>query len=389
MRNVVALAVVAWGLAARAEPVTIGVVNSMSGPETAIGENLTNGILLALEDLAAAGHEVEVAWNDDTGNPQTGLAALERLAARREIAGVVGAYTSSVSTVVARAAERLRVPLVVPASAKEEITREGARWVFRVSATTGDYATVLLDMATSLGAPRTVAIVHESTDFGVSGARTARAYARKKGLEVVHEESYRGDVRDHRAMLGRVKQARPDLVFMVSYVLDAILLLEQSREVGLAPQAFLGAGAGFATAAFARQRETSHAVFSSSQWTPDVGALGKRFAARYEERFGKAPTYHAATAYASARILGEVAARAGGDRERVRQALDAGSWPALDGEVRFLDLDGYTNQNRQRMLVEQVQDGRHHTVWPPELATRKPLWPYPAASGPGSVAARR
>jgi hypothetical protein len=48
------------------------------------------------------------------------------------------------------------------------------------------------------------------------------------------------------------------------------------------------------------------------------------------------------------------------------------------GEVRFEDRDGFTNQNRHRMLVEQVQDGRHYTVWPPELATRAPIWPYPA-----------
>jgi branched-chain amino acid transport system substrate-binding protein len=206
---------------------------------------------------------------------------------------------------------------------------------------------------------------------------------------VVHEEAYAGDVRDHRPMLRRVKDARPDLVFMVSYVLDAILLLEQSRELGLAPQAFLGAGAGFATSAFARQREISHAVFSSSQWTTDVGVVGPRFAARYEERFGRPPTYHAATAYASAMVLGEVAARAGGDREAVREALDGGRWTVLDREVRFLDLDGYTNQNRQRMLVEQVQDGRHRTVWPAELATRKPIWPYPAATGPASIASSR
>jgi hypothetical protein len=29
------------------------------------------------------------------------------------------------------------------------------------------------------------------------------------------------------------------------------------------------------------------------------------------------------------------------------------------------------------MLVEQVQDGKHVTVWPTELASGKPIWPFP------------
>jgi branched-chain amino acid transport system substrate-binding protein len=375
MRNIVALVALCLALDARAAPVKIGIINSMSGPETPIGENLTNAIQLALEDLNARGHEVQGVWHDDTGKPQVGLGAAERLGARADIAGIVGAYTSSVSSAVAKAAEQHGVPLVIPVSAKEEITRQGYRWVFRLSATTGDYAAVLLDMAAALGKPTSIAILNEGTDFGVSGAKSARAYAEAKGMKVVFEQSYSGEERDHRAMLARVKRARPDLVFMVSYVIDAMLLMEQARELGLSPMAFLGAGAGFATTAFARDRDASHGVFSSSQWTTDVawpGALG--FASRYEDRFGKAPTYHAATAYEAMMILGEVASKAGGDREKIRQALDRGSWAGIVGEVRFQDRDGYTNQNRHRMVVEQVQAGRHYTVWPAELASRKAIW---------------
>jgi len=29
------------------------------------------------------------------------------------------------------------------------------------------------------------------------------------------------------------------------------------------------------------------------------------------------------------------------------------------------------------MLVEQVQDGKYFTVWPPALQSAKPLWPFP------------
>ncbi len=56
--------------------VKIGVINSMTGPQAPIGENLTNGIKLAEEDLKAKGVQVQLVWEDDTGKPQVGLSAM-------------------------------------------------------------------------------------------------------------------------------------------------------------------------------------------------------------------------------------------------------------------------------------------------------------------------
>ncbi len=358
--------------------VKIGVINSMTGPQAPIGENLTNGIKLAEEDLAAKGVKVQLVWEDDTGKPQVGLSAMDKLATRDNVVGVVGAYTSAVTNAVAKKAEQYKVPLVNPVAAKEEITRQGYKYVFRVSATTGDYVSILLDMATTLGQPRSIAILSENTDFGVSGAKSARAYAEKKGIKVVFEEAYSPGSPDYRSTLVKVKGANPDLMFMVSYVADAITLMRQSRELQLTPMAFLGAGAGFSTAEFASEKNISNAVFSSTQWTPDVTWPGaKAFGERYQKRFGKVPTYHAATAYAAMMIMGETAAKAGGNREKTVELLRSGSWDGVDGPVKFADYEGYTNQNKHQMLVEQVQNGAYFTVWPKQFQTAKPVWPFP------------
>ncbi len=378
MRLGIALLSMALALPARAAAVKLGIINSMTGPEAPIGENLTNGIKLALEDLKKKNIDVQPVWEDDTGKPQIGLSAVEKLATRDNVAGIVGAYTSAVTSAVAKAAERYKVPLVNPVASKEDITRQGYKWVYRVSATTGDYASILLDMALALGKPKTIAILGENTDFGVSGSKSARAYAEKKGIKVVFEEQYSKGSPDYRSTLVKVKGTSPDLVFMVSYVADAILLMRQSRELALTPQAFLGAGAGFATAQFAAEKEISTGVFSSSQWTRQVGWPGaKDFAERYVKQFGKEPTYHAATAYAAMMVLAEEASKAGGDREKIRAGLESGSWEGVDGPVKFADYEGYTNQNKHQMLVEQVQNGHHVTVWPLDLASGKPIWPFP------------
>jgi branched-chain amino acid transport system substrate-binding protein len=349
---------------AMAETVKIGFINSITGPEAPIGENLSNGVTLALEDLKAMGIDVDMIKEDDTGKPEKSMAALEKLATRDKVVGIVGPYTSATSNADAKMAERYKVPLLVPVASKEEITRQNLQWTFRTSGTTGDYATVLLEMATKLGNPKTLAILNENTDFGVSAATSAKAIAEQKGIKVVFEEAYSKGSPDYRSTLAQAKAANPDLVFMVSYVADAILMMRQSREIGLSPMAFLGAGAGFSVSQFAGEKEISHGI--SKAWYQ-----------RYEKKFGKSPTYHAACAYESMMIMGQAASKVGGDREKLRQELRTGKWKGILGEVSFQDFDGYQNQRKAQMLVEQVQNGKHETVWPSELSAKKPIWPFP------------
>jgi branched-chain amino acid transport system substrate-binding protein len=363
---------------ARAASLKLGFINSITGPEAPIGENLTNGVTLAVEDLKKMGIAVDLVKEDDTGKPDKSLAAFEKLATRDNVVGIVGPYTSATANADAKVAERYKVPLIVPAASKEEITRQGYKWTFRVSGTTGDYAGVLLDLATTLGKPKSIAILNENTDFGNSGAKSARLIAEQKGLKVVFEEAYSKGSPDYRSTLAKVKAANPDLVFMVSYAADAILLMRQSREMGLSPMAFLGAGAGFSVVQFAQEKEISHSVFSSTQWTEDAPWSGsKAWYGRYVTQFGKPPTYHAACAYESMMILGQAAAAAGGDRGKTRDALHTGKWNGILGEVRFQDYEGYQNQRKAVMLVEQVQNGKHETVWPLKDAAKKPIWPFP------------
>ena len=151
-----------------AAKIKVGFINSITGPEAPIGENLTNGVALAVEDLRKQGIDVDLVKEDDTGKPEKAMAAFEKLATRDKVAGIVGPYTSRSAAAIARFAERYKTPLLIPAASKEEITRQGLQWTFRLSATTEDYATILLGMAQSLGRPRTMAIVSENTDFGAS-----------------------------------------------------------------------------------------------------------------------------------------------------------------------------------------------------------------------------
>ena len=362
---------------AQAAKVKIGFINTITGAEAPIGENLTNGVTLALEDLKKKSIDVDLIKEDDTGKPEKSLSAFEKLATRDNVAGVVGPYTSACSSAVASQADKYKVPLLIPAAAKEEITRKGYKFVFRLNAPADVYSSVIMDAVMTLDKPKTIAYIYESTDFGSSTVKTAKEYARKLGIQEVADEKYQKGAPDFRSTLSKIKAKNPDLVFMVSYVVDAITLMRQSKEIGLAPKAFLGGGAGFTTAQFLAQKEISNLVMSSTQWTDDVSWPGaKDFYNRYKKKFGKEPTYHAACAYEAMVIMAETAAKNGGDRDKTRTGLKSGQWNGIMGEVRFADYAGFTNQNNHQMLVQQVQNGQYETVFPAKFATKKAIYPF-------------
>lgn len=377
----IAAAAVVLGLAipgvSQAAKVKIGFINTITGAEAPIGENLTNGVTLAIEDLKKKGIDVDLVKEDDTGKPEKSLAAFEKLATRDNVAGVVGPYTSACASAVASQADKYKVPQLIPAAAKEDITRKGYKYVFRLNAPADVYSSVLMDAVMTLDKPKTIAYIYESTDFGTSTVKTAKEYAKRLGIREVAEEKYQKGAPDFRSTLSKIKSKNPDLVFMVSYVVDAITLMRQSKEIGLAPKAFLGGGAGFTTAQFLAQKEISNLVMSSTQWTDDVNWPGaSNFAKRYVAKYKKEPTYHAACAYEAMIIMAETASKNAGNRDKTRNALKSGRWNGILGDVKFADYAGFTNQNNHQMLVQQVQKGKYETVYPAKFATKKPLYPF-------------
>lgn len=105
------------------------------------------------------------------------------MATRDNVSGVVGPYTSACSSAVASQADKYKVPLLIPVAAKEEITRKGYKYVFRLNAPADVYSSVLMDAVQTVDKPKTIAYIYESTDFGTSTVKTAKEYAKRLGIQ--------------------------------------------------------------------------------------------------------------------------------------------------------------------------------------------------------------
>jgi branched-chain amino acid transport system substrate-binding protein len=91
-----------------------------------------------------------------------------------------------------------------------------------------------------------------------------------------------------------------------------------------------------------------------------------------------APTYHGAEAYSAAYVCRDVLERTKSlSKEDLIKALSETDMVTIFGPVKFVNYKKFTNQNKVPSLVVQVIKGKHETIWPPEAASTKFVYPQP------------
>src|SRR5690242_8610797 len=360
----------AWGQATT----KIGVITSLTGSLAAFGEAHKNGYAIALDEINAKGgilgKKIELDFYDDQSKPDQAVQGVSKLVDQDQVPVLLGSYSSESTKAIVPAVSQRETPLLIPTATADNVMDSKSPWIFRVCAGANDYAKATIAFLKANGAPKKMAIVYENTNFGQSNMKAMQAAAQAAGLQVVAVESYEAKSPDYKAVLQRVKQANPDVIYFCSYLLDATTLMRQSQEVDLNPKYYTSAGTGFAAAEFPTAKgagKNAEYTFSVSQWLPEAKWPGsKEFDAEFTKRNNAHPAYHAMQAYASLLVAAQAMNDAKSmDRAAIRDAIRNVSTPTTSfGPIKF-DANG---QNQHPVLITQIQGGKYHVVYPADAA---------------------
>jgi branched-chain amino acid transport system substrate-binding protein len=365
-----------------ANTVRIGVVTSLTGQAAAFGQAHKHGYAVAVAELNARGgvrgKPIELVFYDDQSKPDQAVQGVAKLIDRDHVPILLGAFTSENTRAMIPAVTQKQVPLIMPTATADNVMESGSPWVFRICAGSGDYARATVDFLQHNGAPKTLALVYENTNFGQANARAMKAVATAAGMTVVDDEPYQASSPDYKALLQRVAAGAPEVVYFASYLLDATTLLRQSEQVGLSPKYITSAGTGFSAAEFPTAKgagKYAEYTFSVSQWLPTAKWAGsKEFDDAYTKLAGDHPAYHATEAYAALLVAADAIGRATSDQPAaIAAAIRATQLATPFGPVQF-DAKG---QNAHPVLITQIQGGQYKVVWPADAAEATPV-PTPA-----------
>lgn len=361
--------------------ITIGVLENKG---YAFAKMMKDSFNLAKDKINAAGgvkgRPIKLVFADAGGDKETGVQAVRSLVKEKNVAMLVGGYSSSNTLQMARAADRMGKPFLVCTAADDRITQRKFINVFRLNQPAKEYSNGLESLLIHVVKPKSMAIIYENSPYGTGGAMRMMWFCRENEIEITaiipyHKE--RAGKKYFKRLAAPLKNNTPEVVYMVSYLKDAVALVKHIRSEKINSLFFGGAG-GFTHPKFIEKAgDSAQYLMTATLWTPDQqDPLAKEYASQYREKHHHMPDYHGAEAYSALLVAADALNRSKSLKpEDIRDALNKTELKTAFGKVAFKSYGKYERQNLQPTLVLQAINGQYKCVWPKEVSVAKYMIP--------------
>jgi branched-chain amino acid transport system substrate-binding protein len=330
-----------------ADTIKVGEFACLTGKDATFGQSQHKGILLALEELNAAGgvlgRKIEVISEDNQSKSGESATVAKKLLSRDKVIAILGEVTSGRTLEVAPLAQSAKIPLIASGATNPAVTQKGD-YVFRVCFIDDFQGTVMAKFAlTDLKAKKVATLTSVSSAYSVGLAKFFKETFTANGGIIVSEKNFSEGDKDFRAQLTAVKAAGADAVFVPSYYTEAALIARQARDLGINVP-FFGGDGWVADQLLEIGGEALNGCYYSTHFSPEnqdpvVQAFVKKFKARWGAN--ENPDAFAALGYDAAYVLVDAIKRAGStDGPKLRDALAA--------TKNFTGVTGVTNIDANR-----------------------------------------
>lgn len=358
--------------AASGEPVRIGVIIGLTGPNAVAGNDALKAMQIAVEEVNRAGgvlgRPLELVVEDNAGRPKDGVEAANKLAGVDQVPVVVGGYSSGISLPVGQLLNEKKVVWVTDATTNKLKTI--GPYVFN-TAGIAEQAVALVDFvkADKPGAKK-LAGLFMNNPIGQDRAAVSEARAGQLGLEWADNMLYQVGGKDFRAELQQLVASKPDAILTDIYDNDARIIQRQLYEMGVDD---MGLFYSYNISAFATlEPQLIEGMKGLSYVT--AGPRAEAFTAKFVEAHGKTytdawapPFYDAVWIVANAINLANSL-----DSTAIRDAM----WPAA---YHYLGVSGQGDKGFNRWGMQHAEQNAQLTFVGGEMQ------PYYTAGGSNNV----
>ena len=375
--------------------IVFGAAVSLTGAQSKEGGLTKQGYDLWLDWINQRGgivvnnvkHPVQIKYEDDQSDPNLSATLVQKLITDEKSQFILGPYGSAATATDAIIVERDGIPMVEANGAAQSIFSHGYKFTFGVLSPANKYLTGVLDMAATLNPkPSTIVMLSANDNFSLEVAKAVTEYAPSKGMQVLATKQYPAAAPDVSGLVSQAKALNPDILMNSGHLAEAININKAAKQLGLNAKIF-AYSVGPSTPDFINALGAdANYVVDGSQWTPQVkykpsfylsvSDYVKAYEAKYNS--SQPPDYHVAESTAACLAFQKALENAGSlDATKVRDALASLDVMTFFGEIKF---DSRGINTFKPMVVEQIQNGTHYTVFPTDVANGTPKYPTPAWS---------
>ncbi len=271
----------------------IGLNLPKTGVQALFGVESQRGIDVALEVLPALGYPVpEIVALDNETNVQLARAQTEKLI-EQGCHLIVGCYDSGATVAAAQVCEQKGIPLVVNVAAAPQITDGRFKTVFRNFPTgpmIASDAFKLQKEVFQLGgqAPKECVLLHVNDTFGTTQKDATVNLVGKHDMpyKLVETISYDPAARDLSAEVRRAKATNADLVWIITRLNDAMMLVREMVKQRWTPMGIVSSGPGPYDDPFLKTLgPLSDDIVSTVPWFDPNKRMSKAMIAGWQKKF--------------------------------------------------------------------------------------------------------
>jgi branched-chain amino acid transport system substrate-binding protein len=336
--------------------VKVGLLFPMTGPVPTYGQSSQEGAELALKQWndkgGLLGKPIEWVLADGGCDGATATDAANKLIDQDKVKFIVGEVCSSASIPVSEIANPKKVIQISPTSTNPAVT-VGKPYVFRACFLDPFQGDVVATFAKDdLGASTAAVMFDKGNDYVLGLAEYFKAAFEAKGGQVLVYEAYTEADTDFSAILSKVADANPDVLFLPDYYNKVNLIGKQAKEKGIT--ATMQGGDGWDSPEL--DLEAVDGGYHSNHYSPaDPRPIVQNFVADYTEKYGQAPDALAALGYDAARVLLQAISEAGvDDATAVKDALMKTKYEGVAGQIVFNEV----GDPQKTAAINHVIDGK-------------------------------
>lgn len=385
------------GTAARADeaPIRIGVIAEASSIS---GAAIPKAAQLAADEINAAGgvngRKIEIVTYDDHSSSADAVRAFQRAATQDHVNAVIASYISEVVLALEPWSARLKMPMVTPGAASNEISQvikkdySRYKYVFHGYLTSAFLAQSVCDGAKDLlvdSRYHMKSAVIMSEDAAWTGPLDVgyEACLPKVGLKVLDHIRFSPDTNDFTPIFNRIEGEKPDVIVTgISHVGVQPTVQWTSQQV---PIPMFGISSQATSSTFWKDTNgaTQGVVFQTVA-APGVAVTPKSepFTQAYQKRFGAVPSYCGYTAYDEVYYIADAIKRAGStDADKLVTALEATNWEGTIGRTAFYGRnDEFPHALKYGPgfvtgIIVEWEKGKQVAIWPKDVAIGQITFP--------------
>lgn len=347
---------------AEGDAIRIGVVTPISGTYAGIGQQVTWGLDMAAAEINAnggiMGRQIELVYEDSEANPAVAVQKAEKLYTSENVDFLTGTVNSGATLAVGQVAERAGKLLATTVSFSDAITGDKCSPnVFRVNARAGQQSAALAAWVKQKKPGAKVFYLGPDYEMGRSTVAAFKENAELVGAESVGEVFAPLDSKDYSQYFGRVRSARPEVLYTSVAGNDTVRLFTQMKDFGvLDGLTVLGASGTVTGQNIGAIGDAAEGFITGVGYSPLIDSLeNKAFVEKFNAENGADPDLYGADSYGIL-FAYKAAVEAAGSTETdaVRVALEGLTWDTPQGPKTIRAGD---HQAIQPMYVVHIENG--------------------------------